>query len=71
MPIKQLPHRCIAEKNMAESLELHVVRSFFAKAEKKSPFSDVSFLSLIHNYVAKCLRTSFNGVAGGGGRWRF
>ena len=50
MPIKQLPYRCIAEKNMAESLELHVVRSFFAKAEKKSPFSDVSFLSLIHTY---------------------
>merc|ERR1719264_1929110 len=35
-----LLQRCIAEKNMAESLELHVVRSFFAKAEKKSPFSD-------------------------------
>ena len=31
---------------MAESLELHVVRAFFAKAEKKSPFSDVSFLFL-------------------------
>ena len=37
-------NRCIAEKNMAESLELHVVRAFFAKAEKKSPFSDVSLL---------------------------
>jgi len=35
-----LLQRCIAEKNMAESLELHVVRAFFAKAEKKSPFSD-------------------------------
>ena len=31
---------------MAESLELHVVRAFFAKAEKKSPFSDVSLLIL-------------------------
>ena len=53
MPIKQLPYRCIAEKNMAESLELHVVRAFFAKAEKNSPFSDVSFLSLMH-FNEKC-----------------
>ena len=41
--------RCIAEKNMAESLELHVVRAFFAKTERKSPFSDVSLLMHIHD----------------------
>merc|ERR1711874_524398 len=35
-----LLQRCIAEKNMAESLELHVVRAFFAKTKRKSPFSD-------------------------------
>jgi len=35
-----LLQRCISEKNNAESLELHVVRAFFAKAEKQSPFSD-------------------------------
>ena len=40
MSSNELPYRCIAEKNMAESLELHVVRAFFAKAEKKSPFSE-------------------------------
>ena len=32
--------RCIDERNRAESLDLHVVRAFFAKAEKKSPFSE-------------------------------
>ena len=55
---------------MAESLELHVVRAFFAKAEKKSPFSDVSFLlSLIHinerchasQHASKSLSISFYG----------
>ena len=50
MPINELAYRCIAEKNMAESLELHVVRAFFAKAEKKSPFSDVSVLPWMHIY---------------------
>ena len=35
-----LLRRCIDEKNRAESLELHVVRAFFAKAEKNSPFSE-------------------------------
>ena len=50
MSSNELPYRCIAEKNMAESLELHVVRAFFAKAEKKSPFSDVSFLPWMHIY---------------------
>jgi len=35
-----LLQRCISEKNNAESLELHVVRAFFAKTEKNSPFSD-------------------------------
>ena len=32
--------RCIDERNRAESLGIHVVRAFFAKAEKKSPFSE-------------------------------
>ena len=36
--------RCISEKNMAESLELHVIRAFFAKVEKTAPFTNVSFL---------------------------
>jgi len=36
-----LLQRCIAEKNQAESLEIHVIRTFFAKVEKTSPFSDV------------------------------
>ena len=27
---------------MAESLEIHVVRTFFAKVEKKEPFTEVS-----------------------------
>ena len=35
-----LLRRCIDEKNRAESLELHVVRAFFATAEKNSPFSE-------------------------------
>jgi len=35
-----LLQRCIAEKNQAESLEMHVIRAFFAKTEKTSPFSD-------------------------------
>jgi hypothetical protein len=34
--------RCISEKNMAESLELHVIRAFFTKTERTAPFSDVS-----------------------------
>ena len=33
-----LLRRCIDENNRAESLELHVVRAFFATAEKNSPF---------------------------------
>jgi len=33
--------RCIDERNRAESLRLHVVRAFFAKAGNKSPFSEV------------------------------
>merc|ERR1712106_1191792 len=35
----QLLHKCVAEKNQAESLEMDVIRTFFAKSEKKSPFS--------------------------------
>merc|ERR1712071_421747 len=35
-----LLQRCISEKNMAESLEIHVVRTFFAKVEKKEPFTE-------------------------------
>jgi len=35
-----LLQRCIAEKNQAESLEVHVIRAFFAKVEKTSPFSN-------------------------------
>ena len=35
-----LLRRCFDEKNRAESLDLKVVRAFFAKAEKKSPLSE-------------------------------
>ena len=31
--------RCFDEKNIEESVELHVVRAFFDKAEVMSPFS--------------------------------
>jgi len=36
----QLLHKCCAEKNQAQSLEMVVIRAFFAKTEKKSPFSN-------------------------------
>ena len=37
-----LLHKCCAEKNHAQSLEITVIRSFFAKSEQKKPFNDVS-----------------------------
>ena len=40
----QLLHKCCAEKNQAQSLEIDVIRTFFAKAEKKNPFNNVSWL---------------------------
>ena len=40
----QLLHKCCAEKNQAQSLEIDVIRSFFAKVEKKKPFNNVSSL---------------------------
>jgi len=36
----QLLHKCVAEKNQAESLEMNVIRAFFTKSGKKSPFSN-------------------------------
>ena len=42
----QLLHKCCAEKNQAQSLNTSVVRTFFSKTEKKSPFANVSFLIL-------------------------
>merc|ERR1719470_299702 len=36
----QLLHKCCAEKNQAQSLEIDVIRTFFAKAEKKIPFNN-------------------------------
>jgi len=36
----QLLHKCCAEKNQAQSLEIDVIRSFFAKVEKKKPFNN-------------------------------
>jgi len=35
-----LLQKCISEKNNAESLELQVIKTFFAKTEKKTPFTD-------------------------------
>merc|ERR1719225_1248855 len=35
-----LLHRCISDRGNAQELELHVLRAFFDKHEKKSPFSD-------------------------------
>jgi len=42
-----LLQRCISEKNMAESLELHVIRAFFAKVEKTAPFTNEEIDSCI------------------------
>merc|ERR1712106_559416 len=36
----QLLHKCCAEKNQAQSLEMPVIKAFFVKTEKKNPFSD-------------------------------
>eukprot|EP00092_Neocalanus_flemingeri_P087718 GFUD01110762.1.p1 GENE.GFUD01110762.1~~GFUD01110762.1.p1 ORF type:complete len:437 (-),score=129.25 GFUD01110762.1:1392-2525(-) len=36
----QLLHKCCAEKNQAQSLEIEVIRSFFVKVEKKNPFNN-------------------------------
>merc|ERR1711862_435734 len=36
----QLLHKCCAEKNQAQSLEIDVIRSFFSKSEKKKPFKN-------------------------------
>jgi len=36
----QLLHKCCAEKNQAQSLEMELIRAFFAKAEKKTPFTN-------------------------------
>merc|ERR1712013_352113 len=35
-----LLHRCISDRGNAQELELHVLRAFFDKHEKKTPFSD-------------------------------
>jgi len=37
----QLLHKCCAEKNQAQSLEIDVIRTFFAKIEKKNPFNNI------------------------------
>merc|ERR1712096_175960 len=36
----QLLHKCCAEKNQAQSLEIEVIRAFFSKSEKKKPFNN-------------------------------
>merc|ERR1712083_1055523 len=36
----QLLHKCCAEKNQAQSLEIEVIRAFFAKSERKKPFNN-------------------------------
>merc|ERR1719340_297680 len=36
----QLLHKCCAEKNQAQSLEIEVIRTFFAKSERKKPFTN-------------------------------
>merc|ERR1712115_338428 len=36
----QLLHKCCAEKNQAQSLEIDVIRTFFSKSEKKKPFNN-------------------------------
>ena len=37
----QLLHKCCAENNQAQSLEMNVIRSFLAKVEKIKPFNNV------------------------------
>ena len=37
----QLLHKCCAENNQAQSLEMNVFRSFLAKVEKIKPFNNV------------------------------
>merc|ERR1712059_94678 len=43
----QLLHKCCAEKNQAQPLEMGVIRAFFMKTEKKAPFSDAEIDSCI------------------------
>ena len=50
-PLNKFTFRCISDRGNAQELELHVLRAFFDKHEKKSPFSDVSITLLT------CVRT--------------
>ena len=42
----ELLNKCITEKFQAQELEISVIRKFFAKEEKKKPFSNVSFYDI-------------------------
>ena len=45
----QLLHKCYAENNQAQSLEIEVIRTYFAKAEEKNPFN----ITEIDAYIGK------------------
>ena len=55
----QLLHKCCAAKNQAQSLEIDVIRSFFAMVEKKKPFNNVEIDACIDKmaYENKVMRS--------------
>ena len=54
-----LLHKCCAEKDQAQSLEINVIRSFFAKAERKTPFNNIEIDACIDKmeYENKVMRS--------------
>ena len=43
----KLLHKCSSERNQAQSLEIELIRTFFAEAEKKSPFNNADIDAFI------------------------
>ena len=46
-----LLHKCSTEKNQAKSLEIELIRKFFASYEMKDPFNNVEIDSCIEQMV--------------------
>ena len=45
----ELLHKCSSERNQAQSMEIELIREFFANSEKKSPFNNAE----IDTYIVK------------------
>ena len=49
----KLLHKCCLVKNQAQSLDINVIRSFFAMEETKNPFDDVEIDACIDKMASE------------------